>query len=1039
MSQDSKLTKLINHKTRPKDVMRQIILLLLLCLTNAFAGQSTTPELGIRDKSPSARAFTNATIVVSPQQTISKGTIVIRDGVIVAVGVGIAVPADAVVTDMSGQFIYPAFIDPFSEYGLPKTERRQRSFDDDGPGPKYTHSNRIGGNASNETVHAERNAVDLFKPDSSAASEFIKSGFAMVESGKLDGLFRGTSFVALLGNGLPNEMVVRSTAHQLLSFNNGSSAQNYPSSLMGRIALVRQTFLDADWYSKARTAYAQNPSQSAPEYNSALEALAASRTQTMIFETEDNLNLLRARSIGVEFGVPFTFVGSNYEYANIAQVKATGASIILPVNFPAPPKVASVDGENDVSLANLRHWEWAPSNPSILETNGVPFAFTSHRLTKKGEFISNIRKAIKRGLTESTALAALTTIPATMCGVSDKAGTLQAGKLANLIVADSNLFTGNGTIRSVWIAGEENKLVEEPRTDFRGVYGLSIGAGEYTLNIKGKKATPSGEFTKGDKKFSLGNVELAFEQLEFTAEVDTADLNGVLRISARKYGDTLVGQMIYPDGARHAWTTVLKEPFKPKADTAEKKDSPEEIVSKLTYPNVAFGWTSLPVPENVFVKNATIWTADNQGTLQSADLLVRDGKIAAVGKGLTAPSGVRVIDATGKHITPGMIDEHSHIAASGSVNEGVNAISCEVRIGDIINPEAASIYRQLACGVTTSHILHGSANPIGGQLQLIKLRWGQTSEGMKFKNCPPTVKFALGENVKQSNWGDNYTVRYPQTRMGVETLMRDAFQTASEYESAWTKYNALGADQKKRSIPPRRDLQLDALSDIKNSRMFIHCHSYVQSEILALIRLAESFGFKVQTFTHILEGYKVASEMAKHGSGGSSFADWWAYKFEVYDAIAYNPAIMHEQGVLTSVNSDDAEMARRLNQEAAKSVLYGGLPKDTCIKFCTINSAKQMKVEKWVGSITVGKDADFVIWSADPLSIYAHAEQTWIDGVKYFDIETDKAMRKSVQTEKNALIQKVLNSKESGSGSDDSFKPGEELHTCNEFHHGVHP
>jgi imidazolonepropionase-like amidohydrolase len=362
-----------------------------------------------------------------------------------------------------------------------------------------------------------------------------------------------------------------------------------------------------------------------------------------------------------------------------------------------------------------------------------------------------------------------------------------------------------------------------------------------------------------------------------------------------------------------------------------------------------------------------------------------------------------------------------------------------VRIGDVLNPEAQSIYRQLACGLTTSHLLHGSANPMGGQLQLIKLRWGQNADGLKFKSAPPTVKFALGENVKQANWGDYYTSRYPQTRMGVDALMRDAFQTSREYDAAWKQYNSLGAAQQRSTIPPRRDLQLDALSDIANSRMFIHCHSYVQSEILALMRLAESFGFKVQTFTHILEGYKVASEMAKHGAGGSSFSDWWAYKFEVYDAIPHNPAIMHEHGVLTSVNSDDAEMARRLNQEAAKSVMYGNISPDEAIKFCTINAAKQLKVDKWIGSLTPGKDADFVIWSGNPLSIYARAEQTWIDGTKYFDIELDKSMRQQVSAEKNALIQKVLKSKDDGSDSGDSFKPGEEIHRCNEFEYGVHP
>jgi imidazolonepropionase-like amidohydrolase len=378
-----------------------------------------------------------------------------------------------------------------------------------------------------------------------------------------------------------------------------------------------------------------------------------------------------------------------------------------------------------------------------------------------------------------------------------------------------------------------------------------------------------------------------------------------------------------------------------------------------------------------------VWTSAAAGILDSTDVVLRDGKIAAVGKGLTADT---TIDCTGMQITPGIIDEHSHIAISRGVNEGTHAVTTEVRIGDVVYPDDVNIYRQLSGGVTSTHLLHGSANPMGGQLQYIKTRWGADAEELKVEGAVPTVKFALGENVKQANWGDRYTVRYPQSRMGVEEIMRDAFRTAREYEREMR-----AGDPTK---PVRRDLQLDALVEIVSGKRNIHCHSYVQSEILMLMRLAEEFGFRVHTFTHILEGYKVAKEMAKHGARASSFADWWAYKFEVYDAIPESPAIMHEQGVTVSINSDDAEMARRLNQEAAKSIKYGGVSEEDAMKFVTINAAKQMAIDQRLGSIEVGKDADVVVWSGNPLSNMTRVERTFVDGCQYFARDVDQTLRK---------------------------------------------
>ena len=381
-------------------------------------------------------------------------------------------------------------------------------------------------------------------------------------------------------------------------------------------------------------------------------------------------------------------------------------------------------------------------------------------------------------------------------------------------------------------------------------------------------------------------------------------------------------------------------------------------------------------------------------------MLVKNGKIARIGKNLSA-GDAQVIDGTGRWLAPGIIDEHSHIAAF-SINEGAQSVTSEVRIADNLNPEDISIYRQLAGGVTSSHILHGSANTIGGQTQLIKLRWGVNDTALKFRNWDPFIKFALGENVKRTTSTNN--TRFPDTRMGVEEVLMDAFTRARDYEKA----------RKAAPSATRRDLELDALVEILNHKRFITCHSYVQSEITALMRVADKFGFTVNTFTHILEGYKVADKMKAHGSNVSTFSDWWAYKMEVQDAIAYNATIMQKEGLNVCINSDDAEQARRLNQEAAKSVKYGGMSEEDAFKMVTLNPARALHVADRVGSIKEGKDADIVLWSDNPLSIYARAEKTIVDGIVYYDIDRDAQMRKYIASERNRLIQKLVGEKRTG-------------------------
>jgi imidazolonepropionase-like amidohydrolase len=481
-----------------------------------------------------------------------------------------------------------------------------------------------------------------------------------------------------------------------------------------------------------------------------------------------------------------------------------------------------------------------------------------------------------------------------------------------------------------------------------------------------------------------------------------------------------------PNGEWTSWSVKLDSSFvQPAKRDTTKKDSLK--LGSVSYPFMAYGWKEMPTQKTVLFKNATVWTNEAEGILQNTDVLISGGKIQKVGKNL-AEASAEVIDATGKNLTSGIIDEHSHICASGDLNEGTQSSSAEVRVADIIDAEDINIYRQLAGGVTSSQILHGSANAIGGQTQLIKERWGSSPEKLKFEGSAAFIKFALGENVKQSNWGDRQVTRFPQTRMGVEQVYADYFTRAREYS---TRMQMQPAKISGGVLPERRDLELEALTEILQGKRFITCHSYEQSEINMLMHVADSFGFKVNTFTHILEGYKVADKMKAHGvRGASSFADWWAYKFEVYEAIPYNGALMHGVGLNVSFNSDDAEMARRLNQEAAKAVMYGGVSEEEAWKFVTLNPAKMLHVDDKVGSVKAGKDADVVLWSDNPLSIYARPLQTYVDGIKYFDVETDKQLRDETRKERARLIQKMIDAKNKGEATQKPALKALTLHHC---------
>jgi len=1000
----------------------------LLFAGSSFAQLSTTPKQGIRENDPRLHALTNARIVTAPGKTIEKGTILIRDGLIVEVGADVKVPREARVWDLVGKTIYPGFIDAYSRLDLPETlqpepVRLDQDADDPKAKPKEVpHESAKGTRSWNPRVTPEHRAADYLNLDKKGTRKLRDLGFASALIVPARGIFRGSSALINLQETDVDTMVVAPLVAQHIAFDfDREGDRGYPNSLMGAIALIRQTFLDASWYQAAQEAYRKNPATTErPETNASLAALAEQgQRNPAVFEAEDELDLLRALRIADEFKLKPILFGNGYEYRVRKTLAEKKTPIILPLDFPKPPEIERPEQALEFELDKLQHWDRAPSNPARLAEAGIPFAFTTEKLAKpEKDFWNRVRLAVRRGLSKDTALAALTSTPAEMFGVSDRLGSIAPGRMANLVIASGDLFADEARVLTTWVDGYYYDTEQARERDLRGSWELLAEGKTLALVVEGKtekleaklageKATVS---VKDDAVLVIAPAKL-FEKGE-----------GSVRFTGQITGETIAGAGDAPGAANVRWSARRTAAYTP-AKKPDEKPSPldKPLEFPETYPAGAFGRSELPQqPASVLIQGATIWTSGPQGTLQNADLLVTGGKISAAGPGLKAPSGAPVIDGKGMHVTPGIVDCHSHTAISRGVNESSHAVTCEVRIGDVIDATDIGLYRELAGGVTSANVLHGSANPMGGQNQIIKFRWGALPEELKFADAMPGVKFALGENVKQSNWGDKFKTRYPQTRMGVEQIMRDRFRAAQEYDASL---------KKKPRLPVRRDLQLEAISEILSGKRLIHCHSYRQDEILAFLSVAREFKIKVGTLQHILEGYKVADVMAKDGVGGSTFADWWGYKFEVYDAIPDNAAMMHDQGVIASVNSDSADLARRLNTEAAKSMKYGGLSPEEALKLVTINSARQLHIEAKTGSLETGKDADFVIWSGNPLSNYASVKQTWIDGRKYFDRADDLEARKTFAAQREALVQKALTErlKEIGSGKDDdSDRKGDE-------------
>ncbi|MDP1563662.1 MAG: amidohydrolase family protein [Pirellulaceae bacterium] len=1048
------------------------------CCSLAWAQSvdSTRQPQGLHEHPSHSYALTGGKLVTGDGRVIENGVLVVDAGKIAAIGSAteVTIPGGFAKIDVTGHTVYPGLIDTYLPVNVAPTPAANLYW--------------------NPRIRAEVEVRDFLTAelmdDATRRSQGIVAALFVPAGAIID----GSGAVASLGGIAPSasRQVVRSGVgqHALLTVPRGAGGAGgaddgtggYPGSPMGAVALARQALYDARWYRDAWQVVRVDHSVSLPETNSTLEALEPliAGHRPLFVQAGNELSVLRADRFAREFGVGLVVVGSGREYRRLAEIAATGRTVICPVNFPPAPNVASVADARSVTLESLMHWDHAPENPARLAEHQVKMAFTSNGLENANKFLGQIRLAVKRGLSSEKALQALTVDAAELLGVSDQLGSLSRGKLASFIVVDGDLFAEKTKIIQTWVAGKPYEIKPDSSIDLAGKWRFQVAAvgnhpvWETKVEIKSlgdqwsiqpekepAAETPAAEAPAAGAEKSKPTTDDAtkFERVQLVGQIwngtvqgKQLPVEGVARwnlILEEGKSSRHFGRLVWADGSTTALTLdrVVEEP-KPKdsttaptattqevkpdgapatdgaaatteatatdaTETAEKdKDTaPPRASNPVNYPLGVYGRTELPVQsESVLFKNFTVWTSGPEGNLDGGSVWIVAGTIRQVFRNAeelaaaTLPEGTQVIDGQGRHLSPGLIDCHSHMATDSGVNEGSQSITAEVRIGDFVDCNDITIYRQLAGGLTAANVLHGSANPIGGQNQVIKLRWGAIDEALKFREAPAGIKFALGENVKRSNSTQPGT-RYPGSRMGVEQIIRDAFYSATEYRLRHRQWN-----DRRTGLPPRIDLELEALSEIIDGKRWVHCHSYRQDEILALIRTLDSFNIQIGTLQHILEGYKVADAMAQHGAMASAFADWWAYKLEVADAIPYAGAIMHNEGVVVSFNSDDGELGRRMNHEAAKAVKYGGITPAEALKFVTLNPAKQLRIDAYVGSLEVGKHADIVVWSGSPLSTLSRVDETWIDGRKYFDRVADTTLQGEQEAWRQALIQKVLKS-----------------------------
>jgi imidazolonepropionase-like amidohydrolase len=905
----------------------------------ALAGQTDTLK-------PAVFAVKSARIVVEPGKILEKATVVIRDGVIEAVGTDVTPPADALVTDGAGLTVYPGLLDAMSNWGYDNALRRSEG------GPPAAEDlaadalaatkpdNRKGITPEFQVRTALKGAPEPApeqpagppagrrgpaaaaagpKTEEDPAEAWRKVGFTAHLIAPDGGIIVGQSALVSLSGGTARDAVLRAPVALHASLRTVQGGNEYPRALMGVVAHARQTLLDAGWYARIWRAFDEAGGVGRrPPLDPALAALgpALEGKLSVVFEADSNDEIHRALDFAAEFHLKPILYGGRHAAKAAQRLKAENVPVLLRLAYsegpprrrfgffePPPGSEQQTPPEDDPTPARAKadreqKQKEEQGAAAALNKAGVRFAISTQGLgnDKPAEkFRTNLRKAVEAGLPAEAALRALTVDAARILGVERQLGTIAPGKAAHLFVTDGDFLAEKTQVRYVFADGVRFEYDKPDEKDAKK---------------DGKKDRGGKGDDKGEKKDDKGSAKKADKGPEPATEIE--------------------------------------------ADRRPKRHT----------------------GGNVLVRGATVLTV-TKGTLPETDILIQGGKIAAVGKKLQVPAGVEVIDAAGMFVMPGVIDTHCHFAVSGGVNEFSLSVVPEVRVRDVIDSEDVQIYRALAGGVTTARLLHGSANVIGGQDAVIKLKFGEPAGKLVLADAPRGVKFALGENVKRTDG------RFPNTRLGVEAVLVRAFTEAQAYQRAREEYES-AKHSTRPAREPRRDLRLEALSDVLRGDLRVHCHCYRADEILMLLRVADRFGFKIRSLQHVLEGYKIAAEIAEHGASCSTFSDWWAYKIEAYDAIPFNSALLNEAGAVVCLKSDSNELMRHLYQEAGKCVKYGGMTEDEALRTITLNGAKQLGLDKRTGSIEVGKDGDLAIFNGHPLNSYSRCEMTIVDGEIYF-------------------------------------------------------
>ena len=1000
---------------------RPVALLIAATATAATALPLFSADLR-PDYRPAAYAITGAKVVVEPGREIESGTVVVRNGRIEAVGKAdeVTVPYDAETIDGKGLVVYPGFLDLYTSLGQGSATRSRT-----GPGraipygdfalPRTPTDNRNGLTPEFEVA----SALDL--PDSTA-NDRRKLGFTDLLSAPAGAIATGQSALVSTA-GLPRrEAVVRSpiglhvnlrapfepsptpspdetpNASRRRPTSTGSTG-GYPMALMGVIAHLRQAMLDAGHRKEMLAYQAEHPNGAGIEpipFDPALDALgeALAGEVPIWWEANTRDEILRVLDLAEEFGTRTVIVGGREAGEVAGRLKAAGVPVVLRLDFPDEPKVPSEadyakqtaeerESPRKVLADRKDRWTERVATARDLAKAGVRFAFASDGLSKAETFHEKVRKTIAQGLTPDQAVAALTRDAAEVAGLADRLGTIAPGKLGHLVVLTAPYGDEAARVRYVLADGLKFEIAPP-----KGEADKGKDKG------KGKDGEPDTSKAKGGRRGASPGDEAK------PKDEDTP------KDEPKTKPAPPAGQPLIAPEAEQPKPGESTKPAEPPKEGESTKEDPAKPAGSRPDPEGRIAQTGTPAPKakgeedqapstplidvatefdedrkartqtggNVLIKDATILTVGPKGTIPRGSILIRDGKIAEVGPDLEAPEGLKVIEAAGLVAMPGIIDTHSHMAIQGGVNEMSLSIVPEVRVKDVVTGDDPTIYRALAGGTTAARLLHGSANTIGGQDAVIKLRYGQGGRDLIIRDGSQGVKFALGENVTRR------TGRFPNTRMGVEATLERAFAEGAAYRAMWDKYDA-----DKAGPPPRRDLRLEALAGVLDGSIRVHSHCYRSDEILMLLRLAERHGVRVRSLQHVLEGYKVAAEIAAHGASASTFSDWWAYKVEAYDAIPYNAALLDEAGAEVCIKSDDEELVRHLYLEAAKMVRYGDVSEAKALEMITLNPAKQLGLDHRLGSIEVGKDADVALFNAHPFDGFARCELALIDGEVWFE------------------------------------------------------